>query len=103
MSNTYGTTYTGNLNLSDPLDNPLPKTLAEAVASVEKDNIAFREEYILIRSIVKEIRGILGMPTHNPGEAIKLSTALKEISLEINKRMDIFGTIAKSIPEDIRV
>jgi len=67
--------------------------LSNEVKLLEDRLIFYTKEYEDIRSQILNIRAILGMPRQPEGQDMKMSIALKELALELDKRADVFGNI----------
>ena len=67
--------------------------ISNEVKRLEDRLIFYTKEYEEVRSQILNIRAILGMPRHPEGQDIKMSIALKELALELDKRADVFGNI----------
>ena len=67
--------------------------ISNEVKLLEDRLIFYTKEYEEIRSQIKNIRAILGMPRQPEGQDMKMSLALKELALELDKRADVFGNI----------
>ena len=62
--------------------------LSDEIKEMEDCILTYHQEYRLIKEQIWNMQRTLGMEPPTPGTLIKLSTALKEIALEIDKRMD---------------
>jgi len=80
----------------DPL-RPKGDRLSDEIRKLEEDNEAYTDEFRLIRDQIFAARAVLGMERPTPGVSMKLSTALKELVIELDKRADIFGNIDPAI------
>lgn len=67
--------------------------LGDQVKNLEDRLNFYTKEYEDIRSQILNIRAILGMPRQPEGQDMKMSIALKELALELDKRADVFGNI----------
>jgi hypothetical protein len=95
---TVTTTGTGHVAYG-PGNSVRPKgeRLSDEIRKIEEENEMLCEEFVKMRALIFAIRGTLGMERPTPGVSMKLSTALKELGLEIEKRSDIFGNIDPTI------
>lgn len=62
--------------------------LSDEIKVMEDCIITYHEEYNLVREQIRAIQRVLGMQPPPPGTAVKLSSALKEIAVELDKRVD---------------
>lgn len=87
-------TATSGCNTFSSQTNNLPIiSLGDQVKQLEERVDFYTNEYINIRSQILNIRAILGLPRNPEGQDMKMSIALKELALELDKRADIFGNI----------
>jgi hypothetical protein len=70
-----------------------PPALSQQVAYLEEQSAHYKKEYSEIREQILNIRAILGMSRFPTGQDIRMSTALKELALELDKRADFLGEI----------
>ena len=80
----------------DPLQ-PKGDRLSDEIQKMEEENDMFRKEFHLIKDQIYAARAILGIERPASGTVIKLSTAMKELVIELEKRSDIFGNIDPAI------
>lgn len=78
---------TANLDMEDRFGRPRHE-ISDNVCKLEDRVKMLEDEFYASKDQLKAIRKVLGMPPFEAGQMIKLSTALREIALEIDKRTD---------------
>ena len=81
--------------LSDILnqDHPSKFKISTMVKELEGTAVYYSEEFYKIREQILAMRAILGLPRTPEGAEVRLSTAIKELAVELDKRIDCFGNI----------
>jgi len=82
-----------NMDMYDHVGRSPFMPLGDQVKNLEDRLNFYTKEYEDIRSQILNIRAILGMPRQPEGQDMKMSIALKELALELDKRADVFGNI----------
>lgn len=78
------------MNDHGPMEGP--KTLAEAIYILEETNTALRSEAKIVGEELHNIYRMLGLE-REPGSLLTMEMAIKEIALELEKRITIWGTL----------